>query len=814
MNPDPFVHLRPGQNWTERGRWPAFWIGCPGAEGQALGATDAPFVVAYRLRFTVQVRERRAVIHVSADERYELFLDGERIGRGPERGDPHHWRFESYRLALAPGRHVLVARVWALGSGAPLAQLSVRPGFLCAADGPWHARLTSGYARWEAKPLGGWGRRGCGVAWGAGDNVDIDGTRIDWGVERGAGTDWRPAHRLAHAVAGDVCNEYGAATHPLEPSTLPAQRAKRLPNGRVRHVDHACGPTVVPVLAAEAMPGESARWQAFLDGAPIVVAPGACYRVVIDLEAYRCAYPEVTVSGGEGSSLRLAWSEGLFDGVGEPGGGGAADGPGKGNRNEIEGKRFLGNVADVFHPDGGRHRRFGTLWWQAGRYLELQVVVGDHALTVERLALTGTGYPLRRESSFGCDEPRWKSLAETAWRTLESCAHETFMDCPYYEQLQYVGDTRLQALVVLAWTRDDRLVRQALRQFDASRLPDRGFTASRYPSRGVQIIPPFSLWWVAMVHDHAAWRGDRAFAAGLMPGVRSVLETVLTHRRADGLIAGLNGWNFTDWVPAWTATTRDRRNWGVPPDGVDGASAVLCWQTVGVLRQAAELEAWLGQPELAARWRREADGLGRATDAAFWVSERGLYADDCAHRFFSEHSQALAILSGQPSAAKLRCLARGLSAGSPDLQRTTVYFSHYLFEALARLGTVEPCFRRLRELWFPMLANGLRTTSEEPEPSRSDCHAWGAHPLYHALATVLGIRPDGLGSGRVVIRPQLGPLHRASGSLTHPCGPIRIELTRGADGTHGHITLPAGLSGTLILGRLRLPLTGGSQFAF
>ena len=26
------------------------------------------------------------------------------------------------------------------------------------------------------------------------------------------------------------------------------------------------------------------------------------------------------------------------------------------------------------------------------------------------------------------------------------CAHETYMDCPYYEQLQYGGDTRLEIL--------------------------------------------------------------------------------------------------------------------------------------------------------------------------------------------------------------------------------------------------------------------------------------------------------------------------------------------------------------------------------
>jgi alpha-L-rhamnosidase len=45
------------------------------------------------------------------------------------------------------------------------------------------------------------------------------------------------------------------------------------------------------------------------------------------------------------------------------------------------------------------------------------------------------------------------------------------MDTPYWEQLQYVGDTRIQALISYAVTGDDRLAKQALKAFDDSRIP-------------------------------------------------------------------------------------------------------------------------------------------------------------------------------------------------------------------------------------------------------------------------------------------------------------------------------------------------------
>jgi len=86
---DPYFHLNPDQAWGSfvAGRWPCQWIGCP-------DAGEPPFVTAYRKHFTL---DEAATIraHVSADERYELYLDGQRIGRGSERGDNYNWYYET-----------------------------------------------------------------------------------------------------------------------------------------------------------------------------------------------------------------------------------------------------------------------------------------------------------------------------------------------------------------------------------------------------------------------------------------------------------------------------------------------------------------------------------------------------------------------------------------------------------------------------------------------------------------------------------------------------------------------------------------------
>ena len=122
-------------------------------------------------------------IHVSADERYELFLDGVRQGRGPERGAPDTWFYESFNLDLKAGEHVLAARIWALGDLAPDAQMSSAPGFLLAAEGEWNARLSTGVAAWESKLVRGIDFHRQTGSQLRGSRFIVDGALYPWGHE-------------------------------------------------------------------------------------------------------------------------------------------------------------------------------------------------------------------------------------------------------------------------------------------------------------------------------------------------------------------------------------------------------------------------------------------------------------------------------------------------------------------------------------------------------------------------------------------------------------------------------------------------------
>ncbi len=796
LDENPFARPDPAEAWGYA-PWPARWI-------RPLQAKP-PFVAAYRLVFELAA-ETTVRLHVSADERYELFLDGELLGRGPERGCPERWYFETFDLTLPPGAHVLAARAWALGREnglSPSAQMSVEPGFILAGEGDAVELLSTGRAPWEVKLLGGYTftssyATGIGSPF-VGSVEMLDAATYDFAFAAPGGDGWQtPAVGKPGRSAG---LEYGEAAgrHRLTPAELPPTLARPVTLHRLRFASYLPEATALeagelnrlpPVRLADTDEALAGLLAPLALGDAVELPAGATFRAIFELADYTCVYPEVRVQGGRGASVDLRFAESLF----------VDAGPGprsKGDRREIDGRHFVG-FGDLLHCDGREHS-YRPLWWRCGRYAQLTVSTKDQPLRLD-VKLAETRYPLEPDTDFTCDDPALMHALPVMLRGLQTCAHETYVDCPYYEQLMYIGDTRLEALTTYALTHDTRLPAKAVGLFDVARLPN-GLVQSRFPCRSAQSIPPFSLWWVCMVHDLAMWRGRRDFVGAMLPGVRSVCERFRTHLNADGLLEPLSGWNFVDWSPTWRS--------GVPPQGHHGVCGPVNWQLVLALQLKAQLEAWCGDERLSERDTHDASVLADALVQQLFSPARRLLADDQARTHFSEHTQALALLTGLLPEEVAETATAALLTPPADLAPATIYFSHYVLEALRLRHHPEELLRRL-DLWRNLPSLGFLTTPEAPEPSRSDCHGWGAHPLFHLRASVLGIRPGAFGFERVRIEPQLGPLTQAEGSVPHPAGGmIHVRVERAGRTLSGSVHLPAGVGGSLhVNGQVR-QLAGG-----
>lgn len=507
IDEQPFANLYTNKHPLDNGLWNCSWVTCPDAD-------RVPIVAAYRLQFEMP-EDTTIRLHVSADERYDLFLDGMLVGRGSERGDAEHWAFDTYDVLFTRGKHVMVARVWSLGKLAPVAQMSVEHSFLCAPDDTaWDTVFGTGLAAWHCKRLGGYlfhaieGHLNGSVC-------SIDGKYFDWGFEHGHGDDWWPV--IAQERAADHSPWYRDVIRHLVPASLPPMIQQPVSGITVRSVEKlSCldERATQPIQTQNNLP-EHDLWQALLDSqAAITIPASSTWRIILDLEDYYCGYSKIVVSGGQESQIILSWAESLYDDLST----GA-----KGNRNTIDEKFFMG-FGDQFRLDGGQCRHFAPHWWRAGRYLEIAIQTSEHPVIVHSCTIEETRYPLEMQGAFTCDDHRIQTILPMLKRGLQMCAHETYMDCPYYEQLMYTGDTRLELLTHYVINSDDRLPRKAISLFDWGRHAS-GLTRCRYPShKDHQLIAPFGLWWIGMVHDYAYWRDDLDFVRKLMPGIRATLH--------------------------------------------------------------------------------------------------------------------------------------------------------------------------------------------------------------------------------------------------------------------------------------------------
>ena len=781
--------------------WRASWVTHPTAP------LREPIVQHFRRLLTLGAVPTSYPVRVSADNRFVLYVNGQRVGDGPARGDLDHWRYERFDLAplLRAGKNLITVTVWNWGILAPAAQISDRTAFLleseaAGADGigtpdGWQVEIENGHRALDRSSVD----LKTYFASGPGEEIDAALYDWDWQSDENSGSQWvAVATPMRDSIFGGVSKAHSADTTGdnfwgMVPDGLP-------------HMEYAAtsaGETVrVDLSSPQAVPGEpgqmavtvktrSSELQAF-PSSPVTVPAGSHVHIQLDRKTLTTAYPILTVSGGKGAKIWLTYSEALYDKQMH-----------KGDRDEV-GDRKAHGLKDCFLPDGGTHRVFEPLWWRTWRYLDLDIETGAEPLTLDSLTAAFTAYPFEERAKFESDDQDLKKIWEISWRTARLDAHETYMDTPYYEQLQYVGDTRIQALISYTVAGDDRLARQALEAFDDSRFPD-GITRSRYPSSLPQTIPTFSLLWVGMVRDYWMYRPDAEPARASMPGTRTVMDWFARYEQPDGLLKRLPWWSFVDWVSSGEIPTYD----------ANGESCVTTLEYLGALEDATALEKGLGEPLRAARYQGRAAHVRSGLYGKCWNAERGLLADTPEMKGYSQQANILGVLYDVIPKEKQQAVLRKMLAVEPGttpdgVLSASYYFRFYLARALEHAGLADEYLGSI-DPWRKLLALHFSTWPEVAGDTRSDSHAWTSHPIYDLLTLVAGIEPASPGFATVRIAPHMGALPSLKATYPHSEGEIQVEYTRAGAGLDAKITLPGRLKGSFDFKGKVWPLKAGEN---
>ena len=417
-----------------------------------------PRIVYFRRAFDLQRIPRKgdASLSVSADTRYKLYINGVLVQTGPQKGDRQVWYLDEMDVAdyLRIGENVLAVAVLCY----PLAGhegnhslfrtqtpgLYLRFGFGgqdLSTDASWRCHIDRNVCLTKEEqgfaPL-------CFH-----EKASLDPELFRWNGIDYDDSAWPNARPYLKYEMSEAISPAG-----LSPRTIPfLYRKERRFAG------------VVEDPAAQTA-GED--WLAFLrEDRPLTIPPHCRRTVTLDAGEEMNGYLSLAMTGGAGAQIDLLEAECYS----LPSEGGSV----KGNRLD-HGRGTLVGYQDSYTAAGigsaGTPEVYEPYWFRTFRFVRLTIRTEGEALTLCSFHYEETGYPLEARSAVSTSDPSLSPIWELSLRTLKRCMLETYVDCPFYEQLQYAMDTRSEILYTYAVSGDDRLARNAIEDFSRAQRAD------------------------------------------------------------------------------------------------------------------------------------------------------------------------------------------------------------------------------------------------------------------------------------------------------------------------------------------------------
>ncbi len=743
--------------------------------------------VYFRKTFPLDALPQATPLHISADGRYQLFVNGNFLGRGPARCDPAFQYYDSYEIAphLRPGQNVIAVLVHSYGRHMAWYQLPrLEPARLFGCGGLFvQGERFDTDESWRYLDSTAWQQDTSAGAVGFIEVYDARQAPVDWQSLDFDDSNWSGAEVL---LAPDWPNTPPIRPFPhMVPRDIPPLLEEEQQPVRL----HRCAqvtevpdqPNLPLQIGAEALQALTSCTVEGFDNllaggaVPVQTTPGQAVVLVLDFGGTVTGRPFFEIDAPAGAIIDVGTSERLQDDHIEP---------------RFHSFLTSENVDRVITRTG--RQRWERFEWTGFRYLQLTIRNATEPLTIHRVAHTFTSYPVDPQGSFVCSDELLNAIWQAGANTLQLCMHDGFVDCPQREQRQFVGDAYVEVLVNFAAFGDAALTAKLLRQVQQSQRAD-GMTQTATPSdtaaESAAAICDYALYWLMTIREYVRYTGDKAIVTELYPSVERVLAWFDRFVDDDGLLNSPPHWIFVDWAQL------DKR----------GQSTALNAHFVQALRVSAELAEIYGLAPRAVTLRNRADGVSAAINRHLWNEERGVYSDarvdGVQGQRVSQQANGLCLAHGivpperqarviayitDPARVTLTAAMPGLYEPPPfddahDVVLAQPFCAHHLHRGLALAGRSDLLLANIRERWGAMIEAGSTTIWELWSPMASQCHAWSTTPTFDLSTYILGVAPLADGFARVQIAPQPVDLDWAEGTVPTPYGPIQVRWEQSTD---------------------------------
>ncbi|KAL2214694.1 Six-hairpin glycosidase [Sarocladium strictum] len=760
----------------------------------------------FRRQFVLAAQQTEPCsLRVSADTRYRLYVNNVSVSVGPCKSHPGRWYYETVDIQpyLVQGVNVIGAVVLRFSDrhvGSLSLMRTVLPGLIVHCEVQDQRLHTD--AQWQ----------------GVQDHSVTMASRKDWDYALGPPFMVLNEHvdgrkrQIDWAIPQDDLNNEAVKWLPVSIVTMrsmmmPVLDPWKLVERPIPPMEEVEGRFDGVVCCSDSRMMDS--WNNWIrNGTPLQFQPGTTVWVELEVKAYTAAYLKLQCSAGASSRLEVLCSEGYESPM-------PRSGPGvqrvKGNRADYRNGKLYGTTDSYVTHEGVNN--WEPFWFKAFRYVRLQISVSqDKPLGLSSFTFRTTYYPLDIKTQLkfpatishdGDTTNVLEDMYNTSVQTLRNCMHETYEDCPFYEQNQFLMDSRLQMLFTYQLSRDDRLARKTMHEFHASRRAD-GLLQAQFPSPGRSVnIPMFSLFFVAIVHDHFLYFRDEGLVRmymGTIDGILQYFQSLVDERW--GLVGAFDDpddWAFVDWVGEWNVGP-PLHGMAVPPAYQSGPATIFSLVYAWALQLAADLAGVVNRLDTAAEYSRRAEQLIAAVNEHCFDEDKRLYTDgplalltasspaspSSSARMYSQHCQTFAILVGAiKGEAAADLMLQTMDALKQDSRGTTmakcsIAMSFYIFRAASKTNLYEQLWPELIKPWQRMLADDLVSFAEtEDSGTRSDCHGWSAGPIYEVVAEIFGVKPTL--EGGVEVKPKVGLIPGGmAGMLVSPKGLLRVGMDQRA----------------------------------
>lgn len=785
-------------NWTAKWCW-------------TRGAVPRPWNQYAYLRKSVHLHAdvRRAIVRVSADARYTLFINSRRVHFGPARFFTSSPSFDSLDIApyLQSGPNAICAIVHQFGIGTFQSTFRGYSGFLLDGEIETTADTIPLHTPegWLCRDAKAWRKdvARLTIQMGFQEHFDANADPVGWMEAEHEATEkegWHPP-----IVWGPV------GIHPwleMEPRRAPllVDRIESF-SKVVAHFrgENARGYKITDNIYQFAVNEPRRRDKGLIEDAGAMLrddettttvqepADSEFVMAVLDLGTYRTGHIILDIAEAAGNEIiDILYTEDL-DKTGAPRLQSTPDN--------------LNTVADRYRCRPGK-QRWEPFFFKGMRYATLIFRNVEQPMKIRFIGLRQVHAGVDDGGSFECSDDRLNQIWQMGKTTQRNCMFDALVDCPWREQAQWWGDARVQGRVMAYAFGDDTLLARGIRQMAQGQDPD-GSLQPHPPSDLSQRLPDFALTWIGTIWDHYFHTGRTELIHQCLPAVHRVMEFFKKHEIQDGLVGKFEGfWVFLDWQELYK----------------DDLSGVLNLMYLQGLRWAAALCEIADQTEPAARYLALAEKVALSSEKFFWDPAAGVWRDGfdrLANKPVdqtSQHMNALAILCHllpQTHSTIARDVLLKSATKRTKVLTASPFFYAYVLEAMIQCGLKAQAIDIIRDKWGEMIDQDAVAFWEHWDGLQSRCHAWSASPVYHLSQQILGISPVEVGWSRIMIAPVVGQLEFARGTVPSPSGPIRIEWEKVAgDQLAVRVELPEGMVGEFVdpMGGARSLTAGNHEF--